>query len=61
MQGIFGASRNAWRWVTELFAAGLLDTQPLVSHSFPLEEHVAAFAALTNRNGDALKVQLTPQ
>jgi 2-desacetyl-2-hydroxyethyl bacteriochlorophyllide A dehydrogenase len=61
VQGIFGASRNAWRWVTELFAAGLLDTQPLVSHSFPLEEHVAAFAALTNRNGDALKVQLTPQ
>ena len=61
VQGIFGASRNAWRWVTELFAAGLLDTQPLVSHSFPLEEHVAAFAALTNRNGDALKVQMTPQ
>jgi L-iditol 2-dehydrogenase len=60
VQGIFGASRNAWRWVTELFAAGLLDTQPLVSHSFPLEEHDAAFAALTDRSGDALKVQLTP-
>jgi L-iditol 2-dehydrogenase len=61
VQGIFGASRNAWRWVTELFSAGLLDTAPLVSHSFPLEEHVAAFAALTDRGGSALKVQLTPQ
>jgi 2-desacetyl-2-hydroxyethyl bacteriochlorophyllide A dehydrogenase len=60
VQGVFGASRKAWRWVTELFAAGLLDTQPLVSHSFALEEHEAAFAALADRNGDAVKVQLTP-
>jgi 2-desacetyl-2-hydroxyethyl bacteriochlorophyllide A dehydrogenase len=60
VQGVFGASRNAWRWVTELFTAGLLDTEPLVSHSFPLEEHAAAFAALTDRIGDALKVQLRP-
>jgi 2-desacetyl-2-hydroxyethyl bacteriochlorophyllide A dehydrogenase len=60
VQGVFGASRNAWRWVTELYAAGLLDTEPLVSHSFPLEEHAAAFAALTDRDGDALKVQLSP-
>ena len=60
VQGVFGASRTAWRWVTELFAAGLLDTQPLVSHSFPLEGHTAAFAKFTDRDGDALKVQLTP-
>jgi 2-desacetyl-2-hydroxyethyl bacteriochlorophyllide A dehydrogenase len=60
VQGVFGASRNAWRWVTDLFAAGLLDTEPLVSHSFPLEEHVAAFAASTDRDGNALKVQLRP-
>jgi 2-desacetyl-2-hydroxyethyl bacteriochlorophyllide A dehydrogenase len=60
VQGVFGASRTAWRWVTDLFAAGLLDTEPLVSHSFPLEEHVAAFAALTDRDGNALKVQLRP-
>jgi L-iditol 2-dehydrogenase len=61
VQGIFGASRQAWRWVTDLFAAGLLDTRPLVSHSFPLEEHVAAFATLADRGGNALKVQLTPR
>jgi len=60
IQGVFGASRTAWGWVTDLFAAGLLDTQPLVSHSFPLAEHAAAFAALAHRRGDALKVQLTP-
>jgi 2-desacetyl-2-hydroxyethyl bacteriochlorophyllide A dehydrogenase len=60
VQGVFGASRTAWAWVTDLFAAGLLDTQPLVSHSFPLAEHAAAFAALTHRRGDAQKVQLTP-
>jgi threonine dehydrogenase-like Zn-dependent dehydrogenase len=60
VQGVFGASRNAWRWVTELFAAGLLDTEPLVSHTFPLEEHGAAFDAISDRSGDALKVQLTP-
>jgi threonine dehydrogenase-like Zn-dependent dehydrogenase len=60
VQGVFGASRAAWRWVTKLFAAGLLDTEPLVSHSFPLEEHAAAFATLGDREGDALKVQLTP-
>jgi 2-desacetyl-2-hydroxyethyl bacteriochlorophyllide A dehydrogenase len=60
VQGVFGASRRAWLWVTELFSAGLLDTEPLVSHSFPLEEHAAAFATLADRNGEALKVQLTP-
>jgi 2-desacetyl-2-hydroxyethyl bacteriochlorophyllide A dehydrogenase len=61
VQGIFGASRNAWRWVTELFAAGLLDTKPLVTHSFRLEQYDAAFTTLAERNGDALKVQLTPE
>jgi len=60
VQGVFGASRNAWRWVTELFAAGLLDTKPLVTHSFPLEQHSAAFATLGDRRGGALKVQIIP-
>ncbi len=61
VQGIFGASRDAWRWVIQLFTAGLLDTKPLVTHSFPLEQHDAAFTTLAERNGDALKVQLTPE
>jgi L-iditol 2-dehydrogenase len=61
VQGIFGASRNAWWWVTELFADGVLDTKPLVTHSFPLEQHDAAFTTLAERSADALKVQLTPR
>lgn len=61
VQGVFGASRNAWRWVIELFAAGLLETKPLVTHSFPLEQYDTAFTTLTDRDGDALKVQLTPE
>jgi threonine dehydrogenase-like Zn-dependent dehydrogenase len=61
VQGVFGASRNAWRWVIRLFADGLLDTKPLVTHSFSLEQHDAAFRTLTDRSGDALKVQLRPE
>lgn len=60
VQGIFGASGRAWRWVTQLFADGLLDTRPLVSHTFALEDHAEAFAAVADRTGDALKVQLVP-
>jgi L-iditol 2-dehydrogenase len=61
VQGVFGASRAAWLWVVELAASGLLDTGALVSHSFPLTRHANAFATLADRDGDALKVQLTPQ
>jgi L-iditol 2-dehydrogenase len=61
LQGVFGASRSAWRWVVGLFADGLLDTRPFVTHSFPLEQHDAAFKTVADRNGDALKVQLTPE
>jgi threonine dehydrogenase-like Zn-dependent dehydrogenase len=44
VQGIFGASGGAWRWVVELFAARLLEPSPPVSHRFRLEDHAAAFA-----------------
>jgi 2-desacetyl-2-hydroxyethyl bacteriochlorophyllide A dehydrogenase len=60
IQGIFGASSAAWLWVTELFRVGLFDPAPLVTHSFPLERFAEAFAALGDRSGDALKVQLVP-
>ena len=61
VQGVFGASRAAWRWVTQLFTDGLLETKPLVTHSFPLEQYDAAFTTLADRSSDALKVQLTPR
>jgi threonine dehydrogenase-like Zn-dependent dehydrogenase len=60
VQGIFGASSNAWQWVVSLFRAGLLDPAPLVTHSFALEEHAAAFATLRDRDSGALKVELVP-
>jgi L-iditol 2-dehydrogenase len=60
VQGVFGASGAAWRWVVSLFASGLLDTRPLISHRFALAEHERAFAALRSRESGALKVQLAP-
>jgi L-iditol 2-dehydrogenase len=46
--------------VVRLFAAGLLELKPLVTHRFPLEEHRAAFAMVEDRSAGALKVQLQP-
>jgi L-iditol 2-dehydrogenase len=60
VQGVFGASRAAWRWVVELFATGALDTRPLVTHRFPLEDFESAFETLRDRNSGALKVELAP-
>jgi threonine dehydrogenase-like Zn-dependent dehydrogenase len=59
-QGVFGASRSAWRWVVELFSAGALDPGPLVTHRFPLDLHEEAFALLRDRRAGALKVELVP-
>jgi L-iditol 2-dehydrogenase len=60
VQGIFGASRAAWRWVVELFSSGQLDPSPLVTHRFALEEFETAFAVLQDREAEALKVELVP-
>jgi 2-desacetyl-2-hydroxyethyl bacteriochlorophyllide A dehydrogenase len=60
VQGIFGASRAAWRWVVELFAQGRLELRPLVTHRLPLERHDEAFALLRDPAAGALKVQFVP-
>jgi 2-desacetyl-2-hydroxyethyl bacteriochlorophyllide A dehydrogenase len=60
VQGIFGASRAAWRWVVELFSSGQLDPSPLVTHRLGLEDFEAAFALLRDRDAGALKVELVP-
>jgi len=60
VQGVFGASGAAWRWVVSLFGAGALDTRPLISHRFGLDRYEDAFAALRDRSSGALKVQLAP-
>jgi threonine dehydrogenase-like Zn-dependent dehydrogenase len=60
VQGVFGASGAAWRWVVSLFGSGALDTRPLISHRFGLDQYERAFAALRDRESGALKVQLAP-
>jgi 2-desacetyl-2-hydroxyethyl bacteriochlorophyllide A dehydrogenase len=60
VQGVFGASGAAWRWVVSLFAAGALAPGPLVTHRFRLDEFDRAFATLRDREAGALKVQLAP-
>ena len=60
VQGVFGASRAAWRWVVELYAGGLLDPLPLVTHRFALEQAPSALEALAAPDGDAVKVLVRP-
>jgi len=60
VHGIFAASRAAWRWVVELYAGGILDPAPLVTHTFGLEEAPLALAALAAPGGDAVKVLVRP-
>jgi L-iditol 2-dehydrogenase len=60
LQGGFAASRNAWRWVVRLYAEGILDPAPLVTHHFPLEEADGAFATLTASDGGAVKILVHP-
>jgi 2-desacetyl-2-hydroxyethyl bacteriochlorophyllide A dehydrogenase len=60
VHGIFAASRAAWRWVVELYADGILDPAPLVTHRYGLEEAPAALAALATPGGDAVKVLVRP-
>ncbi len=60
VQGIFGASGQAWRWAVQLFSSAQLPLGPLLTHRFSLEDHEAAFAVLQNRESGALKVQLVP-
>jgi L-iditol 2-dehydrogenase len=60
VQGIFGASSAAWQRVVALFASGLFDPRPLITHRFPLERHEAAFEVVRDRDAGALKVELVP-
>jgi threonine dehydrogenase-like Zn-dependent dehydrogenase len=60
LQGGFAASRTAWRWVVGLYADGILDPEPLVTHQFTLEQVDRAFAALTAADGGAVKILIRP-
>jgi len=56
VQGVFGASRAAWRWLLELYGAGLFAPDALITHRFGLDQVMDAFNVLTNLDAGALKV-----
>jgi L-iditol 2-dehydrogenase len=60
VQGVFAASRAAWRWLVSLYAAGLFDPAILVTHRFGLDQADQAFAVLADRAAGALKVVVEP-
>jgi L-iditol 2-dehydrogenase len=60
VQGVFGASRAAWRWLLELYGAGLFTPEALITHRFELDQAADAFAVLTDLNAGALKVMVEP-
>jgi L-iditol 2-dehydrogenase len=61
VQGGFAASRSAWRWVVALYAEGIIDPAPLITHRFALEEAGEAFATLRAADTAAVKVLVQPR
>lgn len=60
IQGVFGATREAWQWLLSLFAAGLFDPAPLITHRFDLDHVADAFALLGDPGSGAVKVVVEP-
>ena len=57
LRGITGWITRDFVQAMELLSSGLVDVKPLTTHVFPLEEWEAAFEMITNRKGEAIKVQ----
>ncbi len=51
---------RTWGELLPLIADGRLDTAGIFTHSFPLDEAAAAYAAVAARSADCLKVMLIP-
>jgi threonine dehydrogenase-like Zn-dependent dehydrogenase len=60
LHGIFGAPSRAWEYVVSLFAQGLLDPEPLVSHRLPLSRYEEALELLSAAPEGVGKVLLIP-
>ena len=58
--GIFAASRAAWQWTVRLYATGVLDPAPLVTHRYPLDELPEALGTLRSPSSGAIKVLIRP-
>lgn len=57
VQGVFGASSNAWSSAVDVFAKASASFARLVTHTFPLEQYRAALGELRDRESGAVKVQ----
>jgi len=51
---------QTWPQLVPLVQSGALDTTGIVTHSFPLDDAAAAYAAVAARSADCIKVVLTP-
>jgi 2-desacetyl-2-hydroxyethyl bacteriochlorophyllide A dehydrogenase len=51
---------QTWPELVPLVQSGKLDTSGLFTHSFPLDDAAAAYAAVAARSADCIKVVLTP-
>jgi threonine dehydrogenase-like Zn-dependent dehydrogenase len=60
VQGVFAATRTAWRWLVSLYGTGLFDPSPLITHRFRLDQVDEAFRVLGDRSAGALKVIVEP-
>ena len=60
VQGIFAASRAAWQWTVQLYAQGLFDPAPLITHRFRLDEVTSALDTLAVPGADVVKVLVHP-
>ncbi|MGW2115184.1 zinc-dependent alcohol dehydrogenase [Streptomyces zhihengii] len=60
VQTVFGAPPEAWAHTVSMFAAGLLDPMPLVSHQLPLAEFAQAIDLVGSGNPQVGKVLLRP-
>ncbi|MHC3472175.1 zinc-dependent alcohol dehydrogenase [Streptomyces sp. 7R007] len=57
---VFGAPPDAWAHSVRMFAAGLLDPLPLVSHELPLDEFAQAIELVGSGDPKVGKVLLRP-
>ncbi|NKQ56311.1 alcohol dehydrogenase catalytic domain-containing protein [Amycolatopsis sp. K13G38] len=57
---VFGAPSRAWSHAVRAFAAGLLDTAPLITHEFVLEDAAQALSALADPAAPTGKILLHP-
>lgn len=57
--GTFGANSAAWTHAVQLFSAGLLDLEPLITQRYGLHDYQAALDTLVSKQPGTLKVLVT--